>query len=280
LVIVKVLLGNAFLLLDHKIKPFNLTRNLSNIGRIFYGIAIAETGFQTLYYNDFPYWLLPPNHALIPGFAVLAYIFGIMFILAGACIVFEKKMRPISLLFGGVLLFIFCFYYIPYVFVTSSNLMDFLEWENAGKELAIAGGALVVAGSLSGKNENPLMNLLEKLIPIGVILFSITIISFGILHFLYTNDVSTMIPSWIPYHIFWTYFAGTALIGSGIAIILKIKIRLIAALLGTMIFTWFIILHIPRVMASPVGDMGDEATSAFIALAYSGIAFVIAGARS
>jgi len=48
--------------------------------------------------------------------------------------------------------------------------------------------------------------------------------------------------------------------------------------LGTMIFTWFIILHIPRVIASSLSDMGDEITSALLALAYSGIAFVIAGA--
>ena len=45
-----------------------------------------------------------------------------------------------------------------------------------------------------------------------------------------------------------------------------------------MIFTWFIILHIPRVIASPVAYIGSEVTSAFIALAYSGIAFAIAGA--
>lgn len=65
--------------------------NLSNIGRIFYGLAIAETGFQTMYYSDFPYWLLPPKHSWIPGLVLLAYISGIMLVLAGACIVFEKK---------------------------------------------------------------------------------------------------------------------------------------------------------------------------------------------
>jgi len=59
---------------------------------------------------------------------------------------------------------------------------------------------------------------------------------------------------------------------------LKIKIGLIASLLGTMIFIWFIFLHIPRVIASPFAYMGGEVTSAFLALAYSGIAFVIAGA--
>jgi hypothetical protein len=75
---------------------------------------------------------------------------------------------------------------------------------------------------------------------------------------------------------FWTYFAGTALICSAVAIILKIKPRLFAALLGTMIFIWVIILHIPKAIAYPFADMGSEAASGFLALAYCGIAYVIA----
>jgi uncharacterized membrane protein YphA (DoxX/SURF4 family) len=252
-------------------------RNLTNIGRIFYGMAIVEEGVHTIYYNDFPYILLPPNHSWIPGFAILAFISGVLFVLAGACLVFGKKTRPISLLLGGVLLLIFCFCYIPYQFMTGSNYMHLGEWENAEKELALAGGAFVIAGCFPEKNENPFFRFLAKLMPFGAIFFSITMISFGILHFLFAKEASTLIPLWIPNHMFWIYFAGIALISSGIAIILKIRTGLIAALLGTMILIWFIVLHIPRVIASPVADMGDEVTSAFLALVYSGIAFVIAG---
>ena len=252
--------------------------NLANVGRIFYGIAIAGMGFLTIYYNDFPYMLIPPKHLWIPGLVMLAYIFGVLLILAGACIVFEKKTRPICLLLGSVLLLIFCFCFIPYEFMASSNYMHLVDWENAEKELALAGGAFVIAGCFSEKNENSLSRFLGKLIPFGAILFSITMISFGILHFLYAKGVSDYAPSWVPNRLFWTYLAGTGLIGSGLAIILKIKLRLAAALLGTMIFIWFIILHIPRVIVSPVVYIGSEVTSAFLALAYSGIAFVIAGA--
>src|SRR6476660_3470516 len=127
--------------------------NLSNIGRIFYGIAVAATGFQTIYYHDFPYWLLPPKHAWIPGLAIVAYISGTLLVLAGACIIFKKKTRPISLLSGAVLLLVFCFYYIPYQFMSSSRYMHLLQWENAEKELAFASGAFVIAGCFSEKNE-------------------------------------------------------------------------------------------------------------------------------
>jgi uncharacterized membrane protein len=248
--------------------------NISNIGRIFYGISIAAMGILTIYYKDLPYMLFP-TPVLLPG---LAYVFGIMFILVGTCIVFNKKTRPVSLLFGSVLLLIFCFYYIPYEFGVNSNYKNLLGWDNAGKELSLAGGAFIIAGCFSEKNKNIVNRFRERVLPFGTILFSLPIITFGILHLLYAKDVSTMVPSWIPRPVFWTYFAGIALIGSGIAIILKIKPGLMAALLGIMIFIWFVILHLPRVINAPITDLEGEVTSAFLALAYSGIAFVIAGA--
>jgi len=248
--------------------------NLSNIGRIFYGIAIAVLGFLTLYYHDFPYMLIPPHDSWINGLVIVACITGALLILAGAAIIFRKKAMPVSLLLGTVLLAVFCFYFIPYQLMASSRYMHFPEWENAAKELALAGGAFVIAGCFSKQTGHPLIEFLQKLIPFGAILFSITIISFGIDHFLLAKEASGYIPSWVPNHLFWMYFTGSALLGSGMAILLKIKPGLAAALLGSMIFIWFIILHIPRVIADP---SGGEVASAMLALAYCGIAFVIAG---
>ena len=252
-------------------------RNLSDVGRIFYGISIAVMGLLTIYYRDFPYMLIPSKHLWIPGLVILAYISGALLFLVGAGIVFEKRTRPFSLVLGTVLLLIFCCYFIPYQFIVSSNYLHFGDWENAAKELALSGGAFVIAVSAAEKNDNAFTRFLSKLIPFGSILFSITIISFGIDHFLFAKEAADYVPSWVPCHLFWMYFTGTALIGAGLAIILKIKPVLFATLLGAMIFTWFIILHLPRVMAAPAADMGSEVTSAFIALAYSGIAFAIAG---
>jgi uncharacterized membrane protein len=252
-------------------------RNVSNIGRIFYGLAIAGIGLLTIYYRDFPYMLIPPKHSWVPGLVMLAYISGGMFILTGTSIVFEKKTRLVSLLLGIVLLLIFCFCFIPYEFIASSNYMHLVDWENAEKELALAAGAFVIAGCFPGKNESLLNRFSGKLTYFGAVLFSITMISFGTLHFLYAKAVADYVPSWVPNRLFWAYLAGAGLIGSGLAIILKIKPGIAATLLGTMIFIWFIILHIPRVIVSPVAYLGSEVTSAFLALAYSGIAFVIAG---
>ncbi|SHG42810.1 hypothetical protein SAMN04488109_0227 [Chryseolinea serpens] len=249
---------------------------LLNLGRIFYGIVIMEMGLHVLYYHDFPYMLLPPKHSGMPGLAVIAAVSGILLVLAGACIVFEKKTRPAALLLGSVLLLIFCFYFIPYQLMVSPNYMHFGDWENAAKELALCSGAYVIAGGYPQKGESPLFRFLAKPIPFGSMLFAITIISFSFDHFLYANEAADYVPSWVPAHVFWIYFTGLALLASGIAIILNIKRKLAATLLGAMILTWFVILHIPRIVVSPLPYLASEITSAGIALAYSGIAFIVA----
>jgi uncharacterized membrane protein len=240
--------------------------NLSNVGRVFYGIAIAAIGFLTIYYHDFPYMLIPPKHTWLNDHLFIVYISGAFLFVAGAAIVLEKMTMPVSLVLGAVLLAIFCFYFIPYEFFVSSTYMQFGQWENAAKELALAGGAFVIAG-----------RTLRKVYNFGRIVYALTIISFSIDHFIYGKDAADYIPSWIPYHVFWIYFAGVALLAAGIGILLKIRLRLAAALLGAMIFIWVIILHIPKAIANPADNQTGEVTSGLIALAYCGIALVIAG---
>ena len=252
--------------------------NLSNIGRIFYGIAMAIMGFLTIFYHDFPYILIPPHRSWIDGLSIVAYVSGAFLLLAGVATAFKKRPMTISLLLGTVLLLVFCFYFVPYEFFVSPNYTRFGAWENAAKELTLASGAFVIAGVFSTKNENPFIRSLRKLIPLGVVVYSLTIISYGIDHFIAGKDAADYIPSWIPAHIFWIYFAGVALLGSGLAILLNIKRRLAATLLGTMIFIWVVILHIPKAIASPMDNQTGEVTSGCLALAYCGIAFVIAGA--
>jgi len=251
------------------------------IGRLFFGIAIAAVGFQQFFISDFHPMILPPHHDWIPGLAFWAWLTGAALIAAGLAIILDKRARSVSLVLGGVLLAVFL-YYIPYEIIVDPYAKYLGSWGDAEKELALSGGAFVMAGSYLEEKGNvqtklPLTKLLEKLIPFGGIFFSITMISFGIDHFLYTKQVAKLVPVWMPHPIFWTYFAAVALIGSGVAIILRINLKLIATLLGIMIFLWFNILHIPRAIAQPFANKEEEIFSAYSALAFSGIAFVIAG---
>ncbi len=253
--------------------------NLIKSGRTFFGIALVALGIQQFFYADFRPVFLPSWPSWIPGLPLWAYLAGVALIAAGAAIITGKKARLASLVLGTVLLVLFVFGHIPYQLINNPTILG--AWTNALKELALSGGAFIVAGSFpeersSSGSQSSTVRLLDKFIPFGRFFFSITMIIFGIDHFLYADFVATLVPAWIPGPIFWTYFAGVALVGSGVSIILKIKVRLVATLLGTMIFLWFVFLHIPRAFADPYTQEGNEVTSVFQALAFSGIAFILA----
>jgi len=251
--------------------------------RLFYGIAIVVNGIQQFIYGNFRRVQLPPWQYYLPALNYIAYLTGAGLIGAGASIIFNVRARNVSLILGGIFLLLCCLVHVPYELISEPNKSYHLGlWENTLKELALAGGAFVVAGSYNEsqpKPESVLIKSLEKMIPLGSVFFSITIVSFGISHFMYEKFIEPMVPSWVPDHTFWTYFSGTALIGAGVCIILDIRKRKVAALLGTMLFLWFWMVHISGAMANPEIDRGNLVSSAFDALAFSGTAFLIAAGR-
>jgi hypothetical protein len=254
---------------------------LVKAGRIAFGICLVGLGIQGMFYTDFDPVFLPDSSKWLPFHTVLEYVWCLILILSGISIILEKKSREVSLILGGIFLVLFLFCQVPYLLLVDPYGKALGTWTRALKELAFSGGAFVIAGSYAQAipPASGLMNMLQKLIPFGRVFFSITMIAFGIDHFLYTVYVAPLVPAWIPDHIFWTHFTGAALIGSGVAIIAKIQLKIVASLLGTMIFLWFIFLHIPRGIADPYSNRGNEMTSVIQSFGFSGIAFLIAFGR-
>ncbi len=250
----------------------------ARIGHWFYGIAIVVYGIQQLWYANFRTVQLPAWQTYLPLLPAWAYLSGIGLIVAGGAIISGKKAKEASLLIGSIFLFLFIFVQIPYeIFGEVNSSLHLGVWTDALKGLALAGGAFVMAGSInnSPSQKSSFLRISEKLIPFGPLFFSITMISFGIAHFLYAEGVSTLVPSYFPDHVFWTHLAGVILIGSGFAITLKIRRGAIAMLFSIALFLWVILLHTPRAIQDPIASRGNEVSSVFDALAFCGIAFVI-----
>jgi uncharacterized membrane protein YphA (DoxX/SURF4 family) len=247
--------------------------NLIRAGRVFYGIGIAGIGVQQFIYSEFRPMVLAFWPSWISAPAIWAYIVGAILILTGAIIAFSKKARVVSILLGIFFFLLFICSHVYYQLFLSPYDFHFGNWTNALKDLAFSGGAFIIAASFP-ETRSFISN--KTLLIIGRIFFSIMLIIFGYDHFLYTEFVATLVPGWIPGHTFWTYVGAVALIGSGLCILLKIQIRLVGILLGIMLLIWFAIRHIPRAIADPNSGKGNEITSVFQALAFSGIAFVVA----
>ncbi len=246
--------------------------NLIRASRAFYGAGIAGIGVQQFIYSGFRPMLLPFWPSSVPGHTIWAYIVGAVLILAGILIALSKA-RTIAIGLGIFFLLLFFVFHVYYQVFLNPYGFQLGLWTNPLKELAFSGGAFIVAASYP--EEKFLVNN-KLLFTLGRIFFAIMLITFGIAHFVYIDFVKVLVPGWIPEPVFWTYLAAVALIGTGVCFLLNIKLRLVGMLAGIMLLLWVILLHIPRAITYPDMQKGNEITSVFQALAFSGISFLIA----
>ncbi len=222
-------------------------------GRYIFAIAFAAFGIQHFIYAKFAAGLGPP---WVPGSPLRACFMGVALIVASVRIAANAKTRVTALLLGFLLFLYFLLLYAPRL---AANVHDPRPWTSGAEVLALCGAVWALAGNTAS---------------LGRSLFALTLTVFGIQHLLYGSFVATLIPSWIPGHLFWAYAVGIAFIATTLSIVANIKARLVATLLGIMFFTWVFILHLPRVVSAPTN--GNEWTSAFVALSMCGGAWIVA----
>ena len=246
------------------------TDRIAALGRVFYAVGMAAIGVQHFVNADFVAVILPSYPEGIPGHVFLTCACGAGLALSGAAMALGGKARPAAILLGSALLAAIVLRDIPVQL--AGNFRSLGAWTNVFKALTLSGGAFVVAGTAPRANGSSLDRFF---VAFGCLGIAVTVAVFGIDHFIYVEFVASLVPFWIPGHVFWTYFCGAALIAAGAGMLLRIQARLAAGLLGSIIFVWLLVLHIPRAIADPTGAHGNEWTSVFEALAFSGIAFIL-----
>jgi hypothetical protein len=230
--------------------------DLAKIGRYLFALATLAFGLILLLHMVSP--AVPAGgEPFFVASRFWAWMIGVILVASAAGMAIEKYAKWAALLLACASL-LRAIVYIPQVIAAPRNPSP---WGYVFELLGICGAALVIYdGSL------------EKL---GRIFYSVELVGFAIQHFLYARFVATLVPNWIPGHLFFAYFVGVALCASAFSIVTGIYTRVAGTLLGLMFLSWVIILHLPRAFASP--HTGSEWTSAFNALAMGGGALIIAG---
>jgi uncharacterized membrane protein YphA (DoxX/SURF4 family) len=247
--------------------------NLKLIARIFYGAGIAGIGVLHFFYPGFRPVILPIPPEATTQLNMLVYLTGAFLLIAGLLIAIGKYVRTTALLLALVLFLFFACGHLPNRLTLMINVLG--AWTDALKLLALCGGALIVARAFPGNANTGFIHALYKTTFLGRYFFGLMLLLFGIDHFLYTDFVKTLVPTWIPGALFWTYVAGIALIGAGLSFLTNIKRKPVALLAAIMLFLWLITLHIPRAVAMDTSKDGNEIVSVCECLAFSGMAFLL-----
>ena len=115
----------------------------------------------------------------------------------------------------------------------------------------------------------------DRIPPFGRLFLAVPMAVFGAQHFTAAIFVARLVPSWIPWHLFWTYFVGVALISAALSIVTGKHARLAAGLLAIMLCLFVALMHIPALASDPHDRI--RLAVALRDLAFSGGALALLG---
>jgi uncharacterized membrane protein YphA (DoxX/SURF4 family)/uncharacterized membrane protein len=86
---------------------------------------------------------------------------------------------------------------------------------------------------------------LDKLILFGPLFYAVPIAAFGTEHFTVTMGIASIVPSWLPWHVFWVYLLGACFIAAAFSLVTRIQARLSASLLALTFFLFVVLMDAP-----------------------------------
>jgi uncharacterized membrane protein len=92
---------------------------------------------------------------------------------------------------------------------------------------------------------------LDKIVVLSNLCFALPLAVFGAEHLSDAGDIMPLVPSYMPWHLFWTYFVGFALLAASLSIATKIQVRWSGLLFGAMMFLFVAMMDIPGTLADP-----------------------------
>jgi len=138
------------------------------------------------------------------------------------------------------------------------------------------GGMVLAIGSvaifLRGDWQKP--QGLEKLILFGPLFYAAPIAAFGTEHFTLTTAIASIVPKWIPWHLFWAYFVGACFIAAALSLVTGIQARLSTSLLALTFFLFVVLMDAPAWAHHPRNQIG--LTLMLRELSFSGGALALA----
>jgi uncharacterized membrane protein len=116
---------------------------------------------------------------------------------------------------------------------------------------------------------------LDKFVALSNLCFAVPLAAFGALHLSAVEFVTPMVPSYMPWPLFWGYFFGFALLAASLSIATNILVRWSGLLWGIAMFLFVAMMDIPGALADPRDRFGW--TLAIREMAFGGGGWILAG---
>ena len=217
-----------------------------NINQVAFAITMIGLGIVGLRYRNFvPVW--NPAPAGETAHALLIYFASLVSVISGIGLLFDRMATvAVRLLFLTLVIWLLLFRLPNFV-----RLPLFEASWTVFPILVVVAAAWVLYCRLAGEWDRKHLSSIsgKNGLRIAQILYGLSLIFFGMAHFVDMKDTLSLIPKWIPGHQFWAYFTGSSFIAAGLSILIGYCARWAAKLSALQIAVFLFMVWIPIVAA-------------------------------
>ncbi|MES1245434.1 MAG: DoxX family protein [Acidobacteriota bacterium] len=223
---------------------------IASAGHAAFATTMIALGIMGLVTGDFVQ-IWQPVPKWVPG--QVAYLCALLSLGCGIGLLWRRSALVASrVLFASLMIWLLVlrlpnlFYQTPLVLVA---------W-TFGSTAVMVAGAWVLYSWFAAERDRPRLGFITGAggLRVARTLYGLSLIPFGLAHFLYLDATTVLIPGWLPWHVAWAYLTGATFIAAGLAVSAGVLARLAAALSTLQMGLFGLIVWVPRVVAGTVND--------------------------
>lgn len=225
---------------------------IASVGHALFAAAMIWLGAMGLSKGAFvQVWQPVPKW--VPARDVLAYLCAFISLASGIGLLWQRTAAVAArVVFASLMVWLLAlrlpnlFYQTPLVLVA---------W-TFGSTAVMVAAAWVLYVRLAGDRDRRRVGFLadHRGVRIARALYGLSLVPFGLAHFIYLDATTVLIPDWLPWHVAWAYFTGAAFVAAGLAVTVGVFARQAAALSTLQVALFSLIVWLPRVLAGAVND--------------------------
>lgn len=236
--------------------PEDWAVRIARVGHAVFAATMIALGILGLIQGDFtPVWA--PVSKDVPAREALAYLCALISVGSGIGLLWRRAAPVASRVLLVYLVLWLLLLRLPDVFPAPAALGS---WYGCAETAVIVAGAWILYARFAPEWDRRWLGFAtgDKGLRIARVLYGLTLVFFGVSHFVYLNLTTPLVPSWLPLHVFWAYFFGCTYIAAGTAVLIGVYARLAAALSVLQMGLFTLLVWIPIVAAGPSGSQWGE----------------------
>jgi len=231
---------------------------------LFYALGAVGLGLTALAFGDLARaW--QPVPAWVPFHAPLTYLTAALILGAGVASL-ASRWRLVGIAALGIIFAAWALLLKTAVIIGAPLVLG--AWLGFAEASSIAIAGLMAASCISSVGGGKAVTGLR-------VAYGLCAIVFGLCHYVYVDITASMVPEWLPERHFWAYLTGTGHLAAGFALVSGVLTRLAARMLGLMMGSFVLLVHLPDTITNPTGLA--PWTIQFIALMLAGAAWLVGG---